>query len=262
MKKEKSSSLRKILSDKTSGSSDILSELHEHLKREQKIIEALPMLIHDIKEQFKSFQNVQNYIGELERTLIKERKLDKFFSKYDLLFENVYDKIFNNIPLSLKKHDKIITLSNSRTVLEILLRLKKTNRKLSAIVCESRPKFEGRILAKKLAEEGIPIELITETMIYEKVQSADCAMIGADAILKNGDVVNKTGSSLLALACKNFNKPFYVIASKEKFRSNNARSQKEMPPEEIWRHHHENIQIKNFYFEKIDKALITKIISD
>ncbi|MBI1938738.1 MAG: hypothetical protein HYS25_11530 [Ignavibacteriales bacterium] len=261
MKKGNASPLRKIFSDKTSGSADILSELHEHLKREQKIIEALPMLVYDIKEQFKSFQNVQNYIGELEHTLIKERKLDKFFSKYDSLFENVYDKIFNNILPGLKKHDKIITLSNSRTVLEILLRLNKINRKLSVIVCESRPKFEGRILAKKLTEEGIPTELITEAMIYEKVQSVDCAMIGADAVLKNGGVINKTGSSLLALACKNFSKPFYVIASKEKFRYNNSDSQKEMPPEEIWRHHHKNILIKNYYFEKIDKELITQIIS-
>lgn len=262
MKKGKPSPLRQIFSDKTSGSSDILSELHEHLKREQKIIEALPMLIYDIKEQFQSFQNVENYIEELERTLAKEKKLDKFFSKYDALFENVYDKIFKNIPGSLKKQNRIITLSNSRTVFEILMRFYKTNNKLCVIVCESRPKFEGRILAKKLAEEGIPIELISEAMIYEKVQSADCAIIGADAVLKNGSVINKTGSSLLALACKNFGKPFYVAASKEKFRNNNSHSQKEMPPKEIWRHQNKNILIKNFYFEKIDKELITKIISD
>ena len=99
-------------------------------------------------------------------------------------------------------------------------------------------------------------------MIYDSVKKVDAALVSSDCILKNGDVINKVGSSLLASTCHVLKKPFYVIARKDKFAKSNKFNQKEMPPEEIWRHYPKNILIKNYYFEKIDKKLITKIISE
>ena len=66
---KKKFSLQKLYSDKKSGSTDILLELHEHLSREQKMLKVFPNLIDEIKDQFKSFQSVQTYLEELEEYL-------------------------------------------------------------------------------------------------------------------------------------------------------------------------------------------------
>ena len=113
-----------------------------------------------------------------------------------------------------------------------------------------------------LLKEKIKVRLVTEAMIPEYVQRTNCALIGADAVLKNSTVANKTGSLLLALACSQFKKPLYVLADKSKFKKNNAYSQPAQNKKEIWKYDHPNLSIENLYFEKIPNKLITKIISE
>lgn len=252
--------LQKILSDKTSGSTELLIELHNHLKGEQKILQLFPEIIDITKRQLSSFQSIQSYLDEMKSYLKKEKNLDNFFIKYDQKFIDPFTNLFEKTKKSLLNFNRIITISNSKTVFEILIRLNKLNKNLTVIICESRPKYEGRILAKKLLEKNIRVELITEAMLFNKVRNCDAALIGADKILGNNDVINKVGSSLLALACKNFNKPFYVVSLNSKLSKSIGFEQKKMPPEEIWRHSNKKLLINNFYFEKIEKKYITKII--
>ena len=254
--------LFKIFSDKKSGSTDILIELHEHLQKEQKIIQLFPEIIDLAKTQLRTFHNVQIYLNEMKSSIKRDKNLDAFFKKYDKIFLNPFNSLYEKSKKILYKYSSFITLSNSRTVFEIFCGLKNDIPDLNVIVSESRPKNEGRLLAKKLAQVNIPTQIITEAMIYESVKKIDAALVGSDYILKNGAVINKVGCSILAATCHVLKKPFYVIARKDKFSKSNNFNQKEMPPEEIWRHHPENIRIRNFYFEKIDKKLITKIISD
>lgn len=252
--------LLKILTDKTSGSTELLIELHHHLKGEQKILQLFPEIIDIAKKQLSSFQSIQTYLDEMKSYLKKEKNLDNFFIKYDQKFIDPFTNLFEKSKKSLLNFNRIITISNSRTVFEILIRLKKLNKDLTVVISESRPKYEGRILANKFIENDIPVELITEAMIFNKIQNCDAALIGADKILGNKDVINKVGSSLLALASKNFNKPFYVVSLASKVSKSIGFDQKKMPPEEIWRHSNKKLLINNFYFEKIEKKYITKII--
>lgn len=254
--------LSKIFDNKKSGSTDILIELHEHLKKEQKIIQLFPEIIHIAKAQLRSFQNVQIYLDEMKSSLQRDKNLDAFFNKYDTIFLNPFNSLYEKSKKILIKYSSFITISNSRTVFEIFNRLNNDIAKLNVVVCESRPKNEGRLIAKKLAQLNISTQIITEAMIFEAVKKIDAALVGSDCILKNGDIINKVGTFLLASMCRQLKKPFYVIARKDKFSESNKFNQNEMPPEEIWRHNPKNILIKNFYFERIDKKLITKIISD
>lgn len=261
MSKSKKPGLQKIYSNKTSGSSELFKELHEHLKGQKVFLELFPDFVDNIKKQFLSFQNIQNYLKDLESNLVKKKKLDEFFGKYDSLLLNQYDLIFEKAENTLLKYNSFITLSNSNTVKEILLRLFHHNNKIKAVVSESRPKNEGILLAKNLSKAGIDTTLITESMLAQYIKSCDAALIGADAILQNKNVINKVGSLSLALLCKYFKKPIYVLADKGKISSANKFSQKEMPPEEIWRHGSNKIKIKNYYFEEVDQKYITKIFT-
>ena len=261
MSKRTKPNLHNIYSDKTSGSTDILKELHEHLKGEQKMLEIFPQLIDEIRSQFKTFRSVQKYINNLENELKDKKRLDNFFSKYDDELENVFDKIFNKAKTDLIKHKKFITLSNSRTVLEILIKLKHIQPRLEVTVCESRPKYEARIMAKELAKSKIDVNFITDAAMSSYVKNSDAALIGADAILKNGNVINKIGSLPLAIICKFYSIPFYVAADKSKISSSNKFEQKEMPSSEIWQQTNPKIKIKNLYFEETEKSIITKILT-
>lgn len=82
-------------------------------------------------------------------------------------------------------------------------------------VDETRPRNQGsRLTAWELAQEGIPHTIIPDNtgghlMQHEKV---DMVITGADRITRKGDVANKIGTYLKALAAKDNGVPFYVAA--------------------------------------------------
>ena len=81
-------------------------------------------------------------------------------------------------------------------------------------VSETRPRNQGRLTAWELAEAGIPHTLVADNaagllMMQGRV---DVVIVGADRIAANGDVANKIGTYLKALAARAHNIPFYVAA--------------------------------------------------
>lgn len=154
----------------------------------------------------------------------------------------------------------IITLSCSSTVLHAL---KKASGKVKlVVVAESRPLFEGRKTARELAKM-FDVKLITDASIGYFTKKADLGIIGADTITKNGSVLNKMGSYLLALACKKEKKPLYVLSSILKLDQRERGVKiKKREPSEIWNKAPKNIECLNFYFEEIPPMLISGIICE
>ena len=253
--------INKILNDKTSGSNDLLSGIHSLLLHNCSNLPELKLIIHELKKNLPTFTNIQNYFYKLEKTIQREDSVKKFLQNFNQSEKNVYDDIFRNALAYLAKEKNILTISNSKTVFEILCRLNNIS-KLNVFICESRPKYEGRILAKKLAGKKIKTQLITEAQTAGYLEKSNCVLTGADSILKNGDVINKVGSLQLAVLSKYYGKPFYVVADKLKLSPNNKFIQTEKPANEIREVHTKRIKVKNFYFERIPKLLISKIITN
>ena len=81
-------------------------------------------------------------------------------------------------------------------------------------VDETRPREQGLLTAWELAGVGIPHTVIADNagghlMQYREV---DAVIVGADRITAIGDVANKVGTYLKALAAKDMDVPFYVAA--------------------------------------------------
>ena len=80
-------------------------------------------------------------------------------------------------------------------------------------VDETRPRNQGANLTSyELNEEGISNTVITDNaggLLMQRGQ-VDMCIVGTDRTLKNGDVCNKVGTYLKALAAKENNVPFYV----------------------------------------------------
>jgi len=80
-------------------------------------------------------------------------------------------------------------------------------------VDETRPRNQGaRLTAWELAEHGIPHTVIVDNVGGHLMQHkmVDMCIVGTDRTTHTGDVANKIGTYLKALAAKDNNIPFYV----------------------------------------------------
>lgn len=256
--------LEHILSDNFSGSTYVLDKINDWLIFNFK--ESFPpiKLLDLIQERAESFNNVQNYIEQLKDILRENsfHEFTEFLKNYEFTKYSKYENIFRNAQFELKNYRSFLTISNSCTIELLLKYLFDKNNQINVTVCESRPVMEGRLMAEKLSDYGIDINLITEAMIAEYTQKVDCAILGADKIFNDGSVLNKIGSNLIAISCKYFEKPCYVISDKSKFTTSNNFTQKQHPRSEIWNNEKNKIIINNHYFEIVENSLITRIISD
>jgi ribose 1,5-bisphosphate isomerase len=264
MMKNTSTKLNKILNIKTSGSSELVALLNKYFISIRNNSAQLKGSIKLAKNKLGHFEVVNSYLNELKKVLNKRNKSDltNFLKDYSRKEDEKIEVIFNKIYLSLKEAKSIITLSRSKTVIDILKLLNEKNKHLKVVVCESRPKNEGRLTAQELAKAGINVELITDAMMGIFLPKVDAAIIGADSILKNGKVVNKVGSKALALLCKEYKKPFYVVTTQSKFSNRNNFNSKKENPKEVWDKLSKNLNVSNIYFEVVDKKYVTKIFTD
>jgi methylthioribose-1-phosphate isomerase len=81
-------------------------------------------------------------------------------------------------------------------------------------VSETRPRNQGLLTVWELAQAGVPHTLIADNAAGLLLMQGrvDCVIVGADRIAANGDVANKVGTYLKALAARAHGVPFYVAA--------------------------------------------------
>jgi len=80
---------------------------------------------------------------------------------------------------------------------------------------ETRPRLQGgRLTAWELVQEGIPANLIADSVAATLIRDGkiDVILVGADRIATNGDTANKIGTFMLSVLAKTYNVPFYVVA--------------------------------------------------
>ena len=78
---------------------------------------------------------------------------------------------------------------------------------------ETRPRNQGASLtAYELGAHGVPHTILADNAggHYMQAGRVDLCIVGTDRVTKNGDVANKIGTYLKALAAKDNNVPFYV----------------------------------------------------
>jgi len=79
-------------------------------------------------------------------------------------------------------------------------------------VDETRPRNQGMLTAWELASHGVPHTLITDNAGGHLMQhgKVDIVIVGADRVTSGGDVCNKIGTYLKALAAKANSVPFFA----------------------------------------------------
>jgi methylthioribose-1-phosphate isomerase len=100
------------------------------------------------------------------------------------------------------------------TALGVIRTAHEQGKKIHVLVDETRPRLQGaRLTAWELEQYGIPYEIISDNMsgYFLKAGKAQKVLFGADRVAANGDVANKIGSYMLALAAHDNNVPVYSV---------------------------------------------------
>ncbi len=156
----------------------------------------------------------------------------------------------------------IITHSLSSTLVELFRLLPDKN--IRVVMTESRPGYEGHLVAEVLADLNIPTEFITDAQLGLFTATADMALVGADTVLADGTLVNKAGTYLLALAAQDHQIPFYVCAEsyKNTIRTVEELELEEMDVSELDAPSFSGIEPRNVYFDLTPSRLITGWVNE
>jgi methylthioribose-1-phosphate isomerase len=101
-------------------------------------------------------------------------------------------------------------------------------------VDETRPRSQGLLTAWELSGHGVPNTLIADNAGGHLMQhgEVDCVIVGADRVSAAGDVCNKIGTYLKALAAKDCGVPFYAAVPSPTIDWNIGDALREIPIEE------------------------------
>ncbi|RQH02035.1 NUDIX domain-containing protein [Natrarchaeobius oligotrophus] len=117
----------------------------------------------------------------------------------------------------------VLTLSRSGTVRSAL----RAGEPSRIFVAESRPAGEGTAVAESFADDdgiGCPVTLHADAAAAHVLATADVdrVVVGADTVLPDGSVVNKTGTRGVAVAAAREGVPVTVVAATDKLSTRDA----------------------------------------
>ncbi|GAB4503690.1 MAG: S-methyl-5-thioribose-1-phosphate isomerase [Anaerolineales bacterium] len=100
------------------------------------------------------------------------------------------------------------------TALGVIRTAWEQGKRIHVLVDETRPRLQGaRLTAWELQQYGIPYDIITDNMAGYFLRSGQAQKVffGADRVAANGDVANKIGTYMLALAAHDNGVPVYSV---------------------------------------------------
>lgn len=113
--------------------------------------------------------------------------------------------------------DVILTYAKSSTVQQALLEAFLQGKKFRVIVMDSRPLFEGKNLARALADLGLKVEYSLMHAISHTVKDATKVFLGAHAMMSNGRLYSRAGNAIVAMMANHADIPVIVCCESVKF---------------------------------------------
>jgi len=112
----------------------------------------------------------------------------------------------------LRDGDTIMTHCHSTDALACVEAALEDGKDIEAVVKETRPRKQGHITAEQLREWDVPVTMVVDNAARRYLDDVDHVVVGADSIAADGSVINKIGTSLLAVSARERGVPIMVAA--------------------------------------------------
>ncbi|KAN0077313.1 hypothetical protein V8E55_011168 [Tylopilus felleus] len=168
------------------------------------------------------FPHDSDSFSDLKTELVKQGR--KYATEALTYREKIAD-----LALGFIKDDSIIlTHSYSRVVMKTLLRAHERKR-ISVYVTEARPRGLGLQTYDELTAAGIPCTIVLDSAVSYIMDKVDFILVGSEAVVESGGLINAIGSNQIAIIAKAANIPFYALAESYKFHRLFPLSQYDLP---------------------------------
>jgi len=168
---------------------------------------SLPNAVHIVMTGLENARSVE----EAREGLI--RRADAFISSS----QSAVQKIAEFGSRHLRDGDTILTHCNSEAALSCIIAAHRSGKEISVIATEVRPRNQGLITIRTLNGAGVRTSYIVDSAVRSFIHDVDLVIVGADAVTVNGAVVNKIGTSQLALIAHEARVNMLVAAETYKF---------------------------------------------
>ena len=218
---------RKIIDMEVRGAANIArfaaSTLLEHAKTVEKDfdreMQKAAKILLNTRPTAVSLYNAINYVMQYSGTSLEEKKEDLIRRAEEFMrWVDAAKKEIGKIGVRrIKDSSTILTHCNSSAALSIIKEAHRAGKNIEVFATESRPRLQGHLTVRELRGEEIPVTLIVDSAVRYFMREIDYVIVGADAITVNGALINKIGTSQIALAANEFRVPFMVAAETYKF---------------------------------------------
>jgi methylthioribose-1-phosphate isomerase len=170
---------------------------------------AVDRIMKTINSMNGSADDLRNAVlGEAQKLADEDVEINKRMAEHGAALINDGDTIIHHC------NTGALATVDWGTALGVIRTAHEQGKHIHVLVDETRPRLQGaRLTAWELEQYGIPYEIISDNMsgYFLKAGKAQKVLFGADRVAANGDVANKIGSYMLALAAHDNNVPVYSV---------------------------------------------------
>ncbi len=171
-------------------------------------INRMKQLVASLKEE--PISNIQKkLIAEAQKILAEDIEINRRIGEYGAQFVSDGDTILTHCNAG------ALATGGYGTATALMRVAQEQGKEIRVLCDETRPYLQGaRLTSWELQQDGIHAEVITDNMAGYFLHSGeiDLCVVGTDRTAANGDVANKIGTYMVALAAHANDVPFYVAA--------------------------------------------------
>ena len=206
-----------VLAIKENNDLNFIKKSAEELVKARPTAINLQWAVHRVNNKISMIKSEKLFdvaLNEAELICDEDEKFSEEIGKNGLkIIEEIYQKKKNTINILTHCNAGWLATIDWGTATSPIYHAHKKGIPIHIWVDETRPRNQGANLTSyELNEEGVPNTIIADNTggILMQRGQVDMCIVGTDRTLSNGDVCNKIGTYLKALAAYDNNVPFYV----------------------------------------------------
>ncbi|KAL7223225.1 hypothetical protein ACSBR1_024814 [Camellia fascicularis] len=150
--------------------------------------------------------------SEAKATLYSD--IDRFINEKIVLADKV---IVRHASTKIRDGDVLLTYGSSLVVEMVLLYAHELGKQFRVVVVDSRPKFEGKELLRRLLAKGLRCTYTHINAVSYIMHEVTKVFLGAASVLANGTVYSRVGTACVAMVAHAFHVPVLICCEAYKF---------------------------------------------